>query len=209
MSAITIPPSPPLVPAGAGHTTRRKMIELGGVLAGVLAVVLISPLTRPSYLVVTAGAIAGLALYILYGLVRIPGAARRWGFIGHPRRADGVARGAVWAVGLVAAAVAPVVALRVLLPHPVLIYPEGYLLWCLIQDFAFFSLFLRNLLDLVPRHLAVWMTAALFGLSHYPYFGFMAATGVLAVLWGYLFDSSRVIWYVTLPHALLGVLALH
>lgn len=203
MSALAFPvDSPP------AYSTHRKVAELAAVVIGLGAIILLTPVDSPDYWIPTFATIGGVVLYVLYGLIFIPGAARRWGFIGSPRRADGVARSALWTVVLLLGSFLPVIAIRSVLDHPVLLQPKGYLFWCFVQDFVIFSLVLRNLLDFAPRHTAVWTAAALFGLSHYPYTGFMIVTGIAALWWGYVFASSRALWLVTLPHALLGVMVM-
>lgn len=54
----------------------------------------------------------------------------------------------------------------------------------------------------------MFATAGLFGLSHFPLTGFMAATALIAVCWGYIFFRTHLLWPVTVLHFLLGLLVL-
>jgi hypothetical protein len=76
------------------------------------------------------------------------------------------------------------------LPH--IAHPAAYLLWCAAQDFVFFSLVQRDLEDL----------------SHYPYTGLIALTGLAALAWGAVFRLWRSLPLVTASHWVLGVFAL-
>ena len=122
-------------------------------------------------------------------------------------------RGLHWTLLLVATSVLPILFLRALVAHGYVTLPpikalSGYLIWCVVQDFLFFSLVLRNLLDFVNRHVAIVATAGLFALSHYPFYTFMGGTALVAFCWGYVFATSRVIWFVIVAHWILGLMIL-
>ena len=104
--------------------------------------------------------------------------------------------------------------MKCLVRTPTVVHPGAYLFWGFVQDFLFFSLVLKNgdrlLADSVAwhRHFAVWGTAALFGLSHFPMTGFMLVTAVVAVFWGYIFLQCRLLWPVTVSHFALGLMVM-
>jgi uncharacterized protein len=121
----------------------------------------------------------------------------------------------VWNTGLLfLAAIIPTGVVTYVVHWPDILHPAAYLFWCVIQDFLFFSLILRGVERLFAgkvlghRHLAVVLTAGLFGLSHYPMWGFMAVTALIAVFWGYIFIRTRLLWPVTFLHFLLGLLVM-
>ena len=191
----------------------RVTVELLVVLAGVSAVVAFVPLSSRWFLAVSGSACVLAVLYAVYGVLRIPGAAAWWGFTWGGRYADELARGIWNTVLLFLAALLPVAlvkCLNVATPHPG--HPIGYLVWCVVQDFLFFSLVLRGFDRLLSgkmaghQHLAVVVTAALFGLSHFPMVGFMAVTALIAVFWGYIFFRTHLLWPITGLHFLLGLL---
>ncbi|MEO2088172.1 MAG: CPBP family glutamic-type intramembrane protease [Gemmataceae bacterium] len=192
----------------------RVVAELVVVLLGLAAVIAFVPLSSRWFPWV-CGAACGLAGgYAVYGAVRRPGAAAWWGFTWGGRSEDDLAAG-VWNTALLfLAALVPIGVVRYLVTRPTILDGGSYLLWCVIQDFLFFSLVLRGLDRLLDgklaghRHLAVSATAALFGLSHYPLAGFMAATALIAVCWGHIFFRTHLLWPVTVLHFLLGLLVL-
>ena len=195
------------------YPTRRKVTELVAVVAVLAAVDLFYPLNSPRFWIPTAFICLAAGAYAVYGLRHFPGAARRWGFVYQRNREHGIMQGALWVLLSVLGATAPVVAIRAAvaagyLTMPAFTRPEPYLVWCVVQDYVFFALALRNLLDFTNRHVAVWLTALMFGLSHYPFDAFMIATGTVAVCWGYVFATSRFIWLVTGSHFVLGLMVL-
>jgi membrane protease YdiL (CAAX protease family) len=95
------------------------------------------------------------------------------------------------------AGIGPIIAMRFFdapMPNPG--GPWRYLAWCSIQDFIFFSLILRGLVDLINPYAAIFITAALFGLSHLPNYELVVGTVFIAAAWGYLFLASRWILFV-------------
>ena len=52
------------------------------------------------------------------------------------------------------------------------------------------------------------LTAGLFALSHYPFYTFMGGTALVALCWGYVFATSRVLWFVIVAHWILGLMIL-
>jgi membrane protease YdiL (CAAX protease family) len=199
--ATVLPPTTPEPPA---YPLYRQVWECAAVATGVGLIVFVLPFGSRGYLALCAVVTAATLAYAAYGLWRVPGTARRWGVVGNPRRAEGIARGLGWAILMVAVGVIPVVVGRAVIERPPLTSPVVYFLWCAVQDFVFFPLFLRNLLDHIPRPAAIVLTALMFALSHYPFVEMMAVTVVAAVVWGYIFSTSRVLWFVFLPHWLLG-----
>jgi membrane protease YdiL (CAAX protease family) len=197
-------PKPPL---------SRVAIELVVVLVGLFAVMRFVPLDSRWFVAVTALACVLATSYAVYGALRMPGAAKWWGFLWGGRYADDLALG-VWNTGLLfVASLIPVAAVKCVgIRTPSVLHPVAYLFWCVIQDFLFYSLILRGIERLTNgylighTHLAVWLTAALFGLSHYPMLGFMALTGLIGVFWGYLFLRTHLLWPITGCHFLLGLL---
>jgi membrane protease YdiL (CAAX protease family) len=87
-----------------------------------------------------------------------------------------------------------------------LLYP----LWGTIQQFLVISLVAGNLQDLFPgqskQPLILVVTAALFGLIHYPFGWLMAGTFVLALFYGYIFLRERNVFAMGLFHGWLGAL---
>jgi hypothetical protein len=178
------------------------------VVIGLAVVVAVAPLGSDHF-AVAVPVVAGLAVvYAAVGLARFDGAAEGWGFVPPPRSDLEVVRGCLGAGVLVLAAFGPILVVHAFIERPWLGDPWSYLLWCAVQDFLFFSLFLRNAAGLVTPHPAVLLTAVLFGLSHAPLEDFMYVTGLIAVPWGYVFLYSRLLWVVTASHFLLGVLVL-
>lgn len=192
----------------------RVGAELVVVLVGLFAVVTFVPLSSKLF-PWTCGAACVLAGgYAVYGAARRPGAARWWGFTWGGKYEDDLARG-LWNTGLLfLAALVPVAAVKCLVRTPSVLHPVAYLVWCFVQDFLFFSLILRGVERLTAgklvghKHLAVLLTAVLFGLSHYPMSGFMGVTALIAVFWGYIFLRTRLLWPVTLLHFLLGLMVM-
>lgn len=192
----------------------RAAVESVVVLAGLAAIVAFVPLNSRWFVAATAAAGALAAGYALHGVARRPGAATWWGFVWGGRDAEDLARGLYHSGLLFAVALVPVVAVKCLVRTPTVVHPGAYLFWCFVQDFLFFSLVLKNgdrlLADSVAwhRHFAVWGTAALFGLSHFPMTGFMLVTAVVAVFWGYIFLQCRLLWPVTVSHFALGLMVM-
>ena len=196
---------------GRPYSTRRKVAELAVVLAALAAVTLLYPLSHAHFWVPSLAFCVASVAYAVYGLRVLDGAARRWGFVPQRGRERGIVQGGLWALLSFVAALIPVVAIRAAVHMGYIALPRidgtaGYLAWCVVQDFIFFSLVLRNLLDFTNRHLAVVLTAGLFALSHYPFGGMMIATGAVALCWGYVFLLGRLLWLVTIPHMVLGLL---
>jgi membrane protease YdiL (CAAX protease family) len=203
-AAADVDPTGPASP----YPTHRKVWECAAAITGVGLIVFALPLGSSGYLALCVAASATALAYAAYGVWRVPGTPRRWGLIGNPRRAEGIARGFGWAFLMTAAGVVPVAVGRGLVTHPPLAFPPLYSLWCIVQDFVFFSLLLRNLLDHMPKWAAVALAAAMFALTHYPFGEMMAVTAGAALVWGYIFATSRVLWFVFLPHLLLGYVLL-
>lgn len=200
-------PAPPPRAAPA-RPPLRQVLEPAAVVAGLVGVVLFAPLDSrwfpTAVLILGAGAVG----YAVFGLARFDGAAEDWGLVPPPRSDLEVVHGCLGTGILALVSLAPIGVLHLLVARPPMGHPAAYLGWCAVQDFVFFSLFLRNVAGLVTPHPAVALTAVLFGLSHYPLDGFMVATGLVAAAWGYVFLYCRLLWVVTASHFLLGLLVL-
>jgi membrane protease YdiL (CAAX protease family) len=193
---------------GIRYSRRRKIGELAALCGGLAVLICVCPLnSRYSHYFSISVGVLTLA-YLTYGLWTVPGVAKRWGFVFQARREEGIARGMAGMIVLGAAALVPIVFLRKVVGAGYGDDPSAYFLWCFVQDFLFFSLGLRNLLDFCNRHAAVLCAAVLFGLSHYPFGPFMLVTAAAGVCWGYVFAWSRVLWFVTALHAVHGLLLL-
>lgn len=199
---------------GPKPSVARVVAELAVVLLGLTAVIVFVPLSSWHFPWVCGAACVLAGGYAVYGVFRRPGMAAWWGFTWGGRDADDLAAG-VWNTALLfLAALIPIGVVRYVVRRPDILSGATYLLWCVIQDFLFFSLVLRGLDRLLDgqlpghRHVAVFITAVLFGLSHYPLTGFMAATALIAVCWGYIFFRTHLLWPVTVLHFLLGLLVL-
>jgi membrane protease YdiL (CAAX protease family) len=160
---------------------------------------------------VVATVLSGLVIaYAIVGLTRFQDSSRRWQLT-PPWWYDGkdYAYGVVFVFTLLLAGIGPIFAIRYFeapLPNPG--SPWRYLAWCLIQDFIFFSLILRGLVDLTHPLLAICFTAVLFGLSHYPNYEMVFGTILVAAAWAYLFLASRWLLFVLISHWLMGLLLL-
>ncbi len=192
----------------------RVAVELAVVLIGLAAILAFVPLSSWKFPWVCGAACVLAGGYAIYGVARRPGAAAWWGFTWGGRDADDLAAG-MWNTALLfLAAIIPTGVVRYGVTRPMILDGGSYLLWCVVQDFLFFSLILRGIDRLLDghlpgsRHVAVFLTAVLFGLSHYPLTGFMAVTAVIAVCWGYIFVRTHLLWPITVLHFLLGLLVL-
>ena len=189
-------------------------MELIVVLFGLFVMVVFVPLASPWFVVATATACVLASGYAVYGASQLRGAAMWWGFIWGGKSEDDLARGLFHTGSLFVVALFPIALVKCLILTPTVPHPVAYLFWCFIQDFLFFSIVLRGFERLTAksvvgyRHLAVWITAALFGLSHFPMSGFMLVTAVIAVFWGYIFQRSRLLWPVTASHFVFGLMVM-
>lgn len=192
----------------------RVAVELIVVLVTLFAVVIFVPLSSRRFVIVTAVACFFTTGYAIYGAIRIRGAAKWWGFVWGGKYEDDLARGLFHTGLLFILALFPIAVIKCGIRTPTVASPPAYLLWCFAQDFLFFSILFRGIERLTPKwvvggqHLAVWATALLFGLSHFPLYGFMIATVGIAVFWGYIFQRSRLLWPVTALHFILGLIVM-
>lgn len=85
-----------------------------------------------------------------------------------------------------------------------------YPIWGTIQQFLVISLVAGNLQDLFPdktkQPIILFVTAALFGLLHYPYWWLMVGTFLLALFYGYIFLRERNVFAMGLFHGWLGAI---
>ena len=192
----------------------RAAGELTVGLIGLFAVVVFVPLSSPRFVAAVAIACGAVTAYAAYGATRFDGAAKWWGFVWGGQRHDDLARGLFNTGLLFVGSLVPIAMVKCFIRTPVVPHPIPYLFWCFAQDFLFFSIVMRGIERLSAgsvaghRHVAVWTTAFLFGLSHFPMYGFMLATGSIAVFWGYIFQRSRLLWPVTGLHFILGLLVM-
>jgi hypothetical protein len=192
----------------------RVVLELGVVILALALVVAFLPLSSPYFPWVCGTASMVTSGYALFGLSRWKDSAAWWGFVWGGRDEDELAKGLLYTILLFLGALIPVGVVKCLVKTPAVLHPVAYLFWCIIQDYLFFCLILRGLERLLEgnlvghRHLAILITAGLFGLSHFPLVGFMGITAVIAIFWGYLFFQMRLIWPLTGLHFLLGFLVM-
>jgi hypothetical protein len=196
----------------------RVTAELVVVLVSLFAVVAFVPLSSWKFPWVCGAACVLAGVYAIHGVMRRPGAAAWWEFTwgGRAERHEDDLAVGLWNTGLLAVvSLVPIAAIKcVRVPTPSVLHPAAYLLWCVIQDFLFYSLVLRGIERLTAgklpghKHLAVYATAALFGLSHSPMLGFMGVTALVGVCWGYLFLQARLLWPITACHFVLGLLVM-
>ncbi len=192
----------------------RVTVELIVAVSGLFATVLLAPLSSRWFVLATAIACGVAVGYAIFGAIRLPGAAAWWGFVWGGKDEDDLARGFFQTGLLFFASLVPIALMKCSIRTPAVSHPAAYLLWCFVQDFLFFSIIERGLERLTSgkvvghRHIAVAGTALLFGLSHFPMVGFMLATGLIAVVWGYIFQRSRLLWPVTASHFVLGLIVM-
>jgi membrane protease YdiL (CAAX protease family) len=187
---------------------RRAFLELAVALLGLAAVVLFVPLGSPYFGWVSLGCCLAVVGYVAYGLARIPGAAEHWHLIPPAADNEGCRFGCGYIAGLLFAGLIPIVAMKLLVTLPFEVSAWSYLAWCVVQDFVFFSVILRNLADLTDPITGVLGAAVCFAASHYPFGEFMAATAAIGLLWGYLFVTTRWLLFVTASHWMMGLFLL-
>ena len=85
-----------------------------------------------------------------------------------------------------------------------------YPLWGTIQQFLVIGLVAGNLQDLQAEKkntpMIIFVTALLFGALHYPNYWLIAATFLLALLYGYIYLRARNVFVLGLLHGWLGAL---
>jgi uncharacterized protein len=90
---------------------------------------------------------------------------------------------------------------------PVLIL---YPIWGVVQQFLVIALVGGNLNELKSNTLkpffAIFLTALLFGLIHYPFYWLMIGTFFLALFYGYIFFKNRNVYVMGVFHGWLGAL---
>ena len=137
-----------------------------------------------------------------------PRAGRYWGFR-LPDRVEGLSVGAGVAAALFVALLVgavPVPGVQGLGLPTLCASPAVYLLWCIIQDFVFFSVLTGHLRKLGLRPWTVIGTSAVcFAFSHLPFLGFTSITFFGGLLFAWMYVRGRCIYAVTACHWLLGV----
>ncbi|MCB9679356.1 MAG: CPBP family intramembrane metalloprotease [Alphaproteobacteria bacterium] len=83
-----------------------------------------------------------------------------------------------------------------------LVYP----VWGLVQQLLVQGLVTANLRRLAPAAVAVFVSAALFGLVHWPHGVLMVATFALGLVFGPLYLKHRNLWALGVAHGWLGTL---
>jgi membrane protease YdiL (CAAX protease family) len=195
-------------PASSEASPIRSLCEtlIPSLLLGIQ--VKLTPLGHPYFPYVAGILCAATIGYAIYGLLRLPQSSQRWQLL-PPRSYDGdeLAFGCMFIGTFFLAGLIPIVVIKAFdfsLPRPAG-GAWAYLLWCLVQDFIFFSLILRGLTDLVHPFLAISVSAILFGISHYPNLQMVAVTMFAGGAWGYLFLAARWLPLVTLSHWVMGL----
>jgi uncharacterized protein len=153
-------------------------------------------------------AICGWSLYVAYRAKNIPGILSYWGF-----RCDNF-----WNVSRI---IMPFALASLLICFAVGYYNDTiiiswhilpilvlYPLWGVVQQFLVIGLVAGNMNDLnsykFNKVTIILITALLFGLLHYPVLWLMAATFILALLYGLIYLTSRNIYVMGLFHGWLG-----
>jgi membrane protease YdiL (CAAX protease family) len=156
------------------------------------------------YLYATAAAIA--MVYVIAYSVRYRGVLNDWGL-----RMSGIADGLLVSIGLCLVSFLPLMGLGSKLASlnvlPALdAPPAAYLVWCLLQDFIFFSFCARHLETAFSNtSLACLGAGFLFGISHLPFGYFAAITFLGGVVWAWLFLKTRCLLPVVACHWILGL----
>jgi hypothetical protein len=189
---------------------RRAVIESLVPLSILGAVIAFAPLNSSQFPIVAIVACVAVVIYAIYGLWRLPGSCERWRLLPPPlEQADAFGRGCLLMAGLIVLGLIPIAVVKFFeVPMPYSGGPWLYFFWCIIQDFIFFALIMRSLEEMMHPTLAIALTATAFGLSHYPHWGLMAMTALVAGAWGFLFLTSRWLPYVTLAHWTMGFILL-
>jgi membrane protease YdiL (CAAX protease family) len=184
------------------------LLEVAAFVAGLGSVVVLAPLGSRWFGPAVAACCLLTFAYAGHRAATCPDVWRRWGLVPANRSAEGCLRGCLVVALACLLGMVPAALVRFFMPVPAVAGAGSYLVWCLVQDFLFFAFLLRNLEDLTHPAVAILATAALFGLSHYPFAGFMAVTALVAGLWGGLFLTTRSLPLVTLSHWLMGLIVL-
>lgn len=152
---------------------------------------------------------SGVFRYAIVGLIALERSGRRWQLTPPGGTTPDYAFGFVAIMLVFVAGIGPIVEIRFFeVPVPNAGGPGRYLAWCLVQDFVFFSLILRGLVDLVNPIPAIFITAVFFGMSHLPNYEMVVGTMMIGMAWGYLFLASRWIAFVVVSHWVMGLLFL-
>src|SRR6266542_2123294 len=100
------------------YPLHRTVWECTAVITGVGLITFVLPMGTPGYLALCVTASAVALAYGAYGIWRVPGTPRRWGLIGNPRRAEGIAYGFGWAALMTVLGAVPVAVARELVDRP-------------------------------------------------------------------------------------------
>jgi len=149
-----------------------------------------------------------VATYAAMYFILHPRAYRYWGFR-LPDRVEGACTGAGVAAALLVAALlaaVPVPGVRGLGLPTLCASPSVYLLWCIVQDFVFFSVLTGHLrkLGLTPA-VVIGASALCFAISHLPFLGFTSITFFGGLLFAWMYVRGRCLYAVTACHWLLGL----
>lgn len=191
--------------------------EVLGVICGLGFVACYTPLSSENFMSIIAVVCITAVIYGALRLALYRGTAERWGLPFSQKQnpawslqsLESDTLGCVVLGGFILAGAAPILVMRMLSPHAVsLSHPATYLIWCMVQDFLFFALVFRNLEDWMPVEVAIIITAALFGLSHYPYSVLVVLTAFAGGVWAYAFSETRSLILINAAHWLMGIMLL-
>jgi uncharacterized protein len=186
---------------------KTRILEIAGVIVTAIGKIIFMDFLRLRLLFIAVSIIVWTA-YIIYRYSRDNQVLKYWGF-----RSDNTRRVILrlFPFGIAALALCLVTGyLRGSLNltwHilPILVL---YPLWGTIQQFLVIGLVAGNLRDLKRRKInenfIIGLTAILFGLIHYPYYWLVAATFILALLYGFVYLKSKNVFVLGLFHGWLG-----
>jgi uncharacterized protein len=192
-----------------GNAKTVKQTEIVAVVITALLKVIVMDLLQWKLLFIVAAG-GGWILYIAYQTRRNPAILMHWGF-----RFDNFYRVLKQVVPFAIASVALFFGIGYfrdtlnlswhIIPI-LLLYP----LWGIVQQFLVIGLVAGNLQDLTPEKrltfLIIIITAALFGLVHYPFYWLMIGTFLLAILYGIVYLRERNLLVLGIFHGWLGAL---
>lgn len=155
---------------------------------------------------VIGAVMAATALYAVAQILRYSDIHHIWGFCAH-----GISRAGAECALMVFLCLLPVGVMGAeltageLLPH-LKVTPAPYLLWCVVQDFVFFSFFARHLEKLLPSSWMVCLVAgAFFGAVHLPFGVFAALTFLGGTVWAWIFLRTGSLLPIVGAHWILGM----
>jgi len=158
---------------------------------------------------VIGAVMAATAIYAAAQLFRYNDIHHVWGFCTH-----GISQGGFECALMVFLCLLPVGVMGAeftsgdLLPS-LKVSPAPYLLWCVVQDFVFFSFLARHLEKILPSSWMVCIVAgAFFGAVHLPFGMFAVLTFVGGTAWAWIFLRTGSIVPIMGAHCMLGMVLL-